>query len=124
MSRTGRLTSHLMDGGHQTIQVSGAARARARRVTPGRVAASAAEVADPNPVLGRARADASAAGSLAWAAASTGPSGVARATSAARLVRATIVAEANQAGPPGQPATFGGDIGTCPASRSRASWRR
>src|SRR4051794_27089727 len=123
MCHAGAPIAHRTDGGgrHQTTHASGAARATARRVTPRRAVARALDVAGPNPVLGRASASASADGSLPFAAASTGPSGVARAMSRARLVRATIVDDANHAGPPGHPATFGGDIGTWPASRSRAS---
>src|SRR6185312_8862889 len=96
--------------------------ARARRGTPGLAAASAATVAGPKPLLGRASAAAKAVGSSPFAASSTGPAGVERATSTATFVRATIVADPNQAGPPDQPATFGGYIGICPASRNRASW--
>lgn len=47
--------------------------------------------------------------------------GAAAAIAAASVALATTVDDPNQAAPPGQPATFGGVIGTCPAVRRPVS---
>ena len=89
-----------------------------RRDGPSPTARSACVVVAPNPVRPNAAASASTS---PWPAATTAPlsAGAFSAIAAARLKRATTVAEAYHASPLGHPLTLGAIVGTCPASRIR-----